>query len=77
MREISLPASRDTLGALQAGEEVSLTGAMFTARDATHARILDELERGGALPFGLDGATLFYAGPTPPAGRPTTPGPTP
>lgn len=68
---IDLPVSRERLCALAAGDEVTLHGPVFTARDATHARMLDELNRTGQLPFGLAGHTLFYAGPTPPAaGRP-------
>jgi fumarate hydratase class I/fumarate hydratase subunit beta len=71
MRELRLPASREDLAALRAGDEVALTGFVFTARDATHVRIAEALEREGELPFGLAGATLLYAGPTPPAaGRP-------
>jgi fumarate hydratase subunit beta len=71
MREIELPASKETLASLRAGDEVVLTGPVYTARDATHARILEELERDGSLPYGLSGQVLFYAGPTPPAaGRP-------
>jgi len=66
MREVALPAARDVLSSLTAGDEVSLTGVAYTARDATHVRILECLERDGSLPFGLTGATLFYAGPTPP-----------
>ena len=71
MRELTLPASRTELATLTAGDEVVLTGVAYTARDAAHARIAEALDRDGALPFGLAGATLFYAGPTPPAaGRP-------
>lgn len=71
MREICLPATREDLAALVAGEEVVLSGPAFTARDATHGRIAQALQRDGALPFQLAGATLFYAGPTPArAGRP-------
>jgi fumarate hydratase class I/fumarate hydratase subunit beta len=71
MGDIRLPASRAELAVLNAGEEVTLSGVVYTARDATHARISEALERDGVLPFGLGGATLFYAGPTPPAaGRP-------
>ena len=71
MREVSLPASREDLRSLRAGDEVLLSGVAYTARDATHARLVEALERDGVLPFGLAGATLFYAGPTPPAaGRP-------
>lgn len=71
MRELTLPASRDELASLTAGDEVALSGVVYTARDATHVRIIEMLERDGVLPYSLAGATLFYAGPTPPrAGRP-------
>ncbi len=69
---LALPATRDTLAGLRAGDEVVLTGPVYTARDATHARLVaDTGAHGGVVPYGLDGQTLFYAGPTPPAaGRP-------
>jgi fumarate hydratase subunit beta len=71
MREVTLPATRAELATLHVGDEVALSGIVYTARDATHVRIVEALERDGVLPFGLEGATLFYAGPTPPAaGRP-------
>jgi fumarate hydratase class I/fumarate hydratase subunit beta len=68
MRDLTLPASRDELASLVAGDDVALSGVVYTARDATHARIVEMLERDGALPYSLSGATLFYAGPTPPRG---------
>lgn len=69
---IQLPVSRDRLATLTAGDEVRLTGPVYTARDATHVRLLEDLERFGELPFGLAGQVLFYAGPTPAVGdRPT------
>lgn len=68
---IRLPAGREELRALRAGDAVLLSGPVYTARDATHARLVAELDRDGRLPYGLDGQVLFYAGPTPPAaGRP-------
>lgn len=68
---ITLPASREDLAGLRAGDHVLLSGPVFTARDATHARLVQELAETGTLPHGLVGQTLFYAGPTPPAaGRP-------
>ncbi len=70
-RALSLPLSRETLSSLRAGDEVLLTGCVYTMRDAGHARALAALDETGALPHGLDGQTLFYAGPTPAAaGRP-------
>jgi fumarate hydratase subunit beta len=68
---IDLPASCETLSRLQAGDEVVLSGPVYTARDAGHERLLAALEREGELPYELAGQTIFYAGPTPPAaGRP-------
>lgn len=68
---ITLPRDLVVLRTLRAGTPVLLSGPVFTARDATHVRLAAELERDGVLPHGLDGAVLFYAGPTPPAaGRP-------
>ena len=68
---ITLSEGADSLRALPVGTAVLLSGPVYTARDATHVRLLEDLEREGALPFGLGGQVLFYAGPTPPAaGRP-------
>ncbi|MDT8434806.1 MAG: FumA C-terminus/TtdB family hydratase beta subunit [Anaerosomatales bacterium] len=70
--EVSLPATREVLATLRAGDEVVLTGPVYTARDATHERLLAGLRSAGELPHGLAGQTLLYAGPTPPAaGRPS------
>lgn len=68
---VTLPATREALAGLRAGDEVLLSGVVYTARDATHARLVAELDAAGELPYGLAGQTLFYAGPTPAAaGRP-------
>lgn len=64
---VDLPATREKLATLRAGDEVRLFGDVFTARDAGHGLLLAALERDGELPFGLAGQTLFYAGPTPAA----------
>lgn len=70
---LRLPLDRDQLRELRAGDACTLTGPMYTLRDAGHMRLLAELEEkdGGKLPYGLDGQAIFYAGPTPAAaGRP-------
>lgn len=70
-RRLTLPLSKEDLGALTAGDEVLLSGPVYTMRDAGHSRALAHLKETGKLPFGLEGQTLFYAGPTPAAaGRP-------
>ncbi len=50
---------------LRAGDTVTLTGTLYTARDAAHKRIVVAMEQGEPLPFPLDGAAIYYAGPTP------------
>ena len=50
---------------LRAGDTVSLTGTIYTARDAAHKRIVAAMDAGEPLPFALDGAAIYYAGPTP------------
>ena len=68
---LTLPLARADLADLQVGDEVLLSGPVYTMRDAGHERALQCLEDTGRLPFDLEGATLFYAGPTPAAaGRP-------
>ncbi len=64
---ITLPVKRSVLAGLNVGDEVLLNGPVFTARDATHLRLLEEMDETGGLPHGLEGQTIFYAGPTPPA----------
>lgn len=68
---LSLPLDKARLAELSAGDAVSLSGPLYTLRDAGHIRLLDELRERGSLPYGLAGQAIFYAGPTPSAaGRP-------
>lgn len=66
--EISLRVeelTRERVAQLRAGDRVLLSGTVYTARDAAHKRIFALLDEGGTLPFPLDGAVIYYAGPTP------------
>lgn len=64
---LTLPVSREELTHLVAGQEVLLSGPVYTMRDAGHMRALEYLRETGKLPFSLEGQTIFYAGPTPAA----------
>lgn len=56
---------------LTAGDRVILSGTVYTSRDAAHKRIVQLINSGEELPFDLDGACIYYAGPTPaPKGLP-------
>jgi fumarate hydratase subunit beta len=67
--QVNVEALRAT--ALRAGDLVELSGVIYTARDAAHKRLRDDLAAGRPPPVDLAGQTLFYAGPSPtPPGRP-------
>lgn len=42
-----------------------LSGVIFTARDAAHARLAELLEKGEELPIDLRGQVIYYVGPSP------------
>lgn len=68
MNEISLRVedlSRERVAQLRAGDRVLLSGTVYTARDAAHKRLIAALDKGQELPFPLEGAVIYYAGPTP------------
>lgn len=65
MKEIQLPLTPETVRGLTAGERVLLSGTIYTARDAAHARMAQALERGEELPFVVEGAVIYYVGPAP------------
>ena len=68
---LTLPLDKTALAELRAGDAVTLTGPLYTLRDAGHMRLLEELHAADELPYGLSGQAIFYAGPTPSAaGRP-------
>lgn len=50
---------------LKAGDRVLLSGIVYTARDAAHKRIKLMIDNGEKLPFDLNNACIYYAGPTP------------
>lgn len=65
MRKLTLPLSKEELGTLKAGDSVLLTGTIYTARDCAHRRMFELLDEGKPLPFALNGAFIYYAGPCP------------
>ena len=60
-----LCTAEEAAPSLRAGDRVLLSGTAYTARDAAHKRIAQALEAGEPLPFALEGAVVYYAGPTP------------
>lgn len=63
--KLKTPFKREDLKDLKPGDNVSISGYLYTARDAAHGRLVDLIKKGGDLPFDLEGACIFYVGPTP------------
>ena len=64
-RKITLPLTEELAKTLHAGDQVLLTGTIYTSRDAGHKRMCEALARGEELPFDPTDATIYYVGPTP------------
>ena len=63
--KLTTPVKREDLAPLWAGDTVLLSGTVYTARDAAPQRMMELLNRGEPLPFPVEGAALYYVGPTP------------
>ena len=61
--KLTLPLSAKDLSRLNAGDSVLLSGTIYTARDCAHKRIFQLLDNGNPLPFPLENAVIYYAGP--------------
>jgi len=62
---IETPLTLEVANALRAGDEVLLSGTIYTARDAAHQRLVESLDRGETLPIPIKDAMIYYVGPTP------------
>lgn len=65
IKKIKTPLDEETLKNLNAGDFVEISGVVYGARDAAHRKFKEIIESGGALPFDIKGAVIYYVGPTP------------
>lgn len=68
MIKLTTPLTDDQLKDLKAGDNVLITGYIYTGRDAAHKRLIDLLDKGEELPIDVEGAVIYYVGPTPAKG---------
>ena len=59
------PFTKEKVRAFRSGDNVLITGTIYTSRDAAHKRIVEMMERGEELPFDINNSIIYYAGPTP------------
>ncbi|MEW6387423.1 MAG: Fe-S-containing hydro-lyase [Thermodesulfobacteriota bacterium] len=50
---------------LRSGDQVLISGVIYTARDAAHRRLVEALAQGQKLPVDFQGQVLYYVGPSP------------
>ena len=62
---LTAPFDRETARKLKSGDSVLLSGVIYTARDAAHKRLCELVAAGKELPLDMQGATIYYVGPTP------------
>jgi fumarate hydratase subunit beta len=62
IKKITLPLNEKKI---QAGDNILLTGYIYTARDAAHKRLFDLICSGKELPFDIQNQTIYYVGPAP------------
>jgi fumarate hydratase subunit beta len=63
--EVTVPFDNETVGAFKAGQRLLLSGIIYTARDAAHRRIQQQLLSNEFNAFPLHGSVIYYCGPTP------------
>ena len=65
IKEINTPLTPDVIKSLRCGDNVVISGHIYTARDAAHKRMAEMLAAGEIMPFDFNGSIIFYAGPAP------------
>ena len=64
-KKITPPLTDEMVKDLKAGDEVLITGTIYTGRDAAHKRLVELLDKGEKLPVDFEGQIIYYVGPAP------------
>jgi fumarate hydratase subunit beta len=66
MVQVTTPLTGEKVRSLVAGQKVSITGVIYTGRDAAHKKLVEALDRGEKPPVDLRDQIIYYVGPCPP-----------
>ncbi len=64
-KHLEAPLSFEDIEPLRTGDIIRLSGTIFTARDAAHARMKEAIENSDPLPFDVEGQVIYFTGPAP------------
>ena len=62
---LQTPLTGEGNDSLTTGDVVLISGVLFTARDAAHARMKEAIENDESLPFDPEGQVVYFTGPAP------------
>lgn len=65
VKRISAPLTDDDVMQLKAGDNVLISGVIFTGRDSAHKKLTDLVAAGEPLPVDFAGQIIYYVGPSP------------
>lgn len=65
IKKINTPLTDEIVSGLRTGDEVLISGLIYTARDQAHFRLIKLIEESKPLPFNPQGQIIYYVGPTP------------
>ncbi|MBN2379748.1 Fe-S-containing hydro-lyase [candidate division WOR-3 bacterium] len=64
-KKITAPFADEVVKELKMGDGVLMSGVIYTARDAAHKKLVELINEGKELPFDMQGAVIYYVGPSP------------
>ncbi|HUT85998.1 MAG TPA: Fe-S-containing hydro-lyase [Elusimicrobiales bacterium] len=64
-KKIITPLDDEIIRKLKVGDEVSISGIIYSARDQAHKKLCAAIKRGNKLPFNPKGQIIYYLGPAP------------
>ena len=62
---ITPPLTDEVVADFKAGDVVSITGVIYSARDSAHKRLVDLMAKGEKLPIEIEGQIIYFMGPSP------------
>ncbi len=64
-KKIKTPLTEDIISELKTGDEILISGTIYTARDEAHRRLTVLISENKPLPFDIKGQIIYYVGPSP------------
>ena len=64
-KRVTTPLTLEKTRDLHCGDNVLISGVIYTGRDAAHKRLVELLQQGKELPLDVKDAIIYYVGPAP------------